>query len=151
MVPLALKANICTEIVVVTSLADKLFALRTIQLLGQQQKPPIVTSDELFEFMQDNNVGSLYSNKASKLFFLLIYCKHALLVPHAPRRVNSFFFATHMKTCTFHALKCPDSTVLTELFSRLDWVLQMRQRSPLVLETAGRKWRSARRSCSRQT
>jgi hypothetical protein len=65
MVTLAMKANISTEVMVATSVADRMFTLQTIIGLGVKMNPPLTTSAALFELLAKNHVSSMYHTLVS--------------------------------------------------------------------------------------
>jgi hypothetical protein len=60
MATLAMKANISTEVMVSTSIADKMFTLKTIIQLGAAMKSPVTSSGSIFELLEKNHVSSMY-------------------------------------------------------------------------------------------
>jgi hypothetical protein len=60
MVTLAMKANISTEVVVETSVGDKMFTLQTVIGLGKAMVPPVETSAALFDLLVLHNVQTYF-------------------------------------------------------------------------------------------
>jgi hypothetical protein len=72
MVPLALAANLSTEVVVKTTLVDRLMCLRSLIRMGELVKPHAITGGKhLFEYLEKNNVKSMYRSQARNFFFYL--------------------------------------------------------------------------------
>jgi hypothetical protein len=63
MMPLSLAANLSTEVVVVTTLVDRLVCLQTLIRMGEALKPPITGGTKLFEYLVANKVKSMFRSQ----------------------------------------------------------------------------------------
>jgi hypothetical protein len=73
MLPLALKANISTEVTVETSVMDRVKSIRTLVHIGLSMTPKLTTNVELFEFLFNENANGIFKTQVCFEVFKILF------------------------------------------------------------------------------